>query len=206
MKGIRKMEYFKQFINGLKFLERFDKAFRKQNINFETIEQDFNNSRTPENEATHHSFRNIIEKVANDYVKQIPINNLINNCHTISDGFFNGIKANELYKNTDLYITIGNIIYKGINIYNLSKQKLKSIINQGFQPDKELPLHVWLTLDDMTVFDLTIIPTLLSKGIINSSEIAKPVLAWRENEVSDFLYEPLLVDNGFVDRVDKIKL
>jgi hypothetical protein len=189
----------------LKFLEKFDKAFREQNNNFEAFEQNLNSYCSTENEATHHSFRNIIEKVANDYVKKIPKNDLINNCHIISDGFLNGIKDLRLFQVVNLYVTIGNIYYKGLNVYNLNEQKLESIINQGFQPDKELPIHVWLTLDDMTVFDLTIIPTLISKGIINSSEIDKPVLVWRENDISDFLFEPLLVDNDFMNRVDKMK-
>jgi hypothetical protein len=63
--------------------------------------------------------------------------------------------------------------------------------------------HAWLTLDDMTVVDLTVLPTLTRwKKYPEPSAKQSPVLIWREGQSSDFLYEPLLADNGFVPAID----
>ncbi|MGK0446908.1 MAG: hypothetical protein ACJA2M_000678 [Polaribacter sp.] len=75
----------------------------------------------------------------------------------------------------------------------------------GFQPNTDLPLHVWLTLPNLTIIDLTIIPTLVDKGIeLTLQEKAEKVIIWKENEPSNLRYEPLLVDNSFMHRIDKI--
>jgi len=97
------------------------------------------------------------------------------------------------------------VFYKGRDIYQLTENKLDSVVMDGFQPDQELPLHVWLTLPNLTVVDLTIVPTLLDKGeVLTSQEIESNIIIWKENEPSNFRYVPLLVDNSFMHRVDKI--
>ena len=100
-------------------------------------------------------------------------------------------------------ITIGNVYYRGQNVYKTTKSKIKQILAEGFQPTKTLDVHVWLTLSDMTVVDLSILSTAEAKG----SEIKKysdsHVLIWRDGQPSDFHYEPLLVDDQFYEKVDR---
>lgn len=197
------MEYLKQYVSSLKYLEEFSEEYRKKGNNFEAVEKELLENCSTENENRNSRIRARIEEITNSYVKTVPPENLINNCHVITYDFYQQFIKGYGAKHID--ITIGNSYYQGKSRYNLSKQKLKTIINQGFQPDKELPVHVWLTLDDMTVFDLTIIPTLIAKGELNLNEVTNHVLVWRENTISDFHFEPLLVDNDFIGRVEKIK-
>ncbi len=204
-KGRRELEYLKKFVSSLKFLEEFNKEYRKQGNNFELIEHSLLKFCSTENENMYSFIRAKIEKTAHHFINRIPVENLINNCHIVSSDFYKYWKSVEPSNAFSIDVTIGNVYYQGKSMYDLSKSKLKTIINQGFQPDKELPVHVWLTLEDMTIFDLTIIPTLVAKGMLNLNEAKKTVLVWRENNPSDFYFEPFLIDNDFIDRVDKRK-
>lgn len=100
-------------------------------------------------------------------------------------------------------VTIGNVHYKGQNIYNVSKSALKRILNVGHNTNEKLNVHVWLTLDNMTVFDLTILSSLAAMEIMPPlQEEESPVLVWREDSPGEFNYEPLLIHNAFFDLVD----
>ena len=55
-------------------------------------------------------------------------------------------------------------------------------------------------MDDLTVIDLSIVPTLVKYGHLPAD--TSPVLFWRENAAGDFSFEPLLVDNLFFERID----
>ena len=136
--------------------------------------------------------------------RNMQIEHVINKCHAVSQGFWELLQRYEFSSAFSANITIGNVFFKGRNIYNLSKNKLKYIINEGHSLTKSLDVHVWITFENMTVFDLTIIPTLLHMGLISEKEFKdNPVLTWREDLESEFNYIPLLVDNEFMHRVDK---
>jgi hypothetical protein len=99
-----------------------------------------------------------------------------------------------------LAVTIGNVYYRQNNIYKVTRTSIAQTVAEGFRADKNVDVHVWLTLDDMTVFDLTIVPTLISNGLLAAD--TPPLLMWRETDQSDFKFEPLLADNKFFERVD----
>lgn len=198
------MIYLEKFVDSLKFLVRFNKEYRRSNPDFIEIEQTLRELSHPANKEVYEQMRVVIEKLAFEYAEKIPQEHLVNRCHSVSHGFGEAFRNSELGEAFSMNVTVGNVYYKGNNIYGVTKQKLKQVINQGYQLESELPVHVWLTLDDMSVFDLTIIPTLIEKGLINPSEIEKSILIWHENMESDFHYEPLLVDNDFMHRVDKV--
>ena len=76
--------------------------------------------------------------------------------------------------------------------------------NKGISAWEPLNSHVWLTFPDMTVLDLTIIPTLVDKGLIQPGSYPTPYVLWREDQDSPFSYIPLLQDNNFATLVDQI--
>ncbi len=197
------MNYLENFVNGLEELTRYNKEFKKSNPNFSEIQKTLSEFSSQRNNEPYPDIRKIIHELAIQYVKNAPVGQVVNKCHSISHGFWEGFRNSELAKVFSLNITVGNIFYKNKNIYDLSKSKLKKIIRQGQVLSDTLDVHVWLTLNDLTVLDLTIIPTLVQQGLLPKEELTKsPVLVWHESELSNFSFQPLLVDNDFMHRVD----
>ena len=63
----------------------------------------------------------------------------------------------------------------------------------------------WLTLDDMTVLDLTVHTKLLYKGYKGPKLKAEKPLIWDLSIPGDLDFVPVLVDNHFMYKVDIIQ-
>lgn len=130
-------------------------------------------------------------------------------CHIVSHGFKTFFDQNcsvqSLPQLANLKMTVGNVFYKGENIYKATKRSVCETIDAGRKLDRELDFHVWLTTSDMTVYDLSIIPTLRAKGHNIGSDV-DPLIVWRQGDKSDFIYKPLMVDNELADKVDIISM
>ncbi|MFC1672650.1 hypothetical protein ACFL12_00720 [Pseudomonadota bacterium] len=198
------MNYLDQFIDALKFLTKFNKEYRDMNPDFEETRQILSSFQKATNEDTYINFRKFIKDFSEAFIQKIPEEHVINKCHAASYSFWSAFQNLEYSDAFSIQITVGNVFYKGENIYNLSKGNLTKIINKGPSRDEALDAHVWVTLEDMTVIDLTIIPTLVHRGLLPKSELdTGRVLIWRECDKSDYSYQPILVDNDFTQRVDE---
>jgi hypothetical protein len=134
-------------------------------------------------------------------VKRGPIEH---NCHAISHGFAATLQQTPFGEVFPLAMTIGNVWFRGNNIYKVTRQKIDQIIREGFVPDKTVDVHVWLTLSNMTVVDLTLLSTLSALGLSESAPSRDDrVLFWQEATPGDFEFEPLLVDNDFFSKVER---
>jgi hypothetical protein len=199
------MSYLDEFVESLRHLESFNKGFRGQNKDFFLIKKTLSEFWKMRDEDPYTSMRVVLEHLSSTYVKGIPQESIVNKCHAISQGFWEIFQSSELAIGFSLNITIGNVIYENNNLYNLDKSRLKIIMNQGHLLSESLDAHVWLTFEDMTVVDLTIMPTLFFRGMVSEKEwLENPVVIWREDIESPLKYQPLLVDNEFMYRVDKI--
>lgn len=197
--------YKELFVNSILRLGKYDLSFHEIGQSKEELLPIFEQNQYVYNQEPLVHFEALVIKLCKEYVGNIPSKHITNACHAICQGFNDAFDASANREQGDLDITIGNVFYKNRNIYQLTENKLDSLMSDGFQSDKELPLHVWLTLPNLTVIDLTIIPTLLDKGeVLTPREIESNIIIWKENDHSNFRYEPLLVDNSFMHRVDKI--
>lgn len=200
--------YTKHFINALRFLSKIDKSYRKTQPDYLQIEKDISNNKEGDLREEYDSIREeLLKPSAEDYLYK-QNNELANSCHGLSHAFrlvWESLTHNSGYNiGTDypLFVTIGNIYYKNENIYNLSKSSLKKILNEGNATDKTLDVHVWLTWQDMTVVDLSIISTLIRREKMDSPDDGSLALIWTEDNPGDFWFEPILVDNNFFNKVD----
>lgn len=141
----------------------------------------------------------LLTKFASHYLGQLG-RSAAHGCHAISNGFLRTWEGTPLAGGFPLAVTIGNVRFRGKDIYGADVQTVLGLLRAGPTSGAELPVHVWLTLDDMTVFDLSIKPTLRAMGVADLS--GDEVLSWTDREPSDFEFEPLLVDNNFFERVD----
>lgn len=149
--------------------------------------------------------RSRLRVLAEDYVlacaERGPVEH---SCHAISHGFATTLQEHPLGDDSPLAITIGNVSYKGDSLYQVTHERIDTILKHGFDPTKTVDVHVWLTLDDMTVVDLSILSTLAAMGLTSGlPRGAGRVVFWRDDSVSEFEYEPLLVDNDFFSKVER---
>lgn len=146
----------------------------------------------------------ILPAIAEQFIKQSPPD-LAGLCHSVSQQFFDNWMQSELSQTSELAITVGSVEFKGKPLYPVSKSSIRRTLAEGFNPDRELDLHVWLTFPNMRVLDLTIIPTLLVKGLINADYFGElQHVIWTESSNSELNYRPMLQDDRFLFKVDQI--
>lgn len=159
----------------------------------------------PRNADVYKKMVPIISEIARKFAsKHDPITQLGRRCHTLSDNFNRGWSAHVGNMPIWLLLTVGEVKYKQESVYDITQSKVEDCVRRGFQPNEALGVHVWLTLEDMTIFDLTIMASLLRLGWISKAEYdARPVIIGKPEELQDFVFVPYLVDNDFVAKVDR---
>lgn len=125
-------------------------------------------------------------------------------CHVFSDHFNRAWRASLPNNPIWLLLTIGDVKHRGESVYDVSEFDVVQAAKCGFRPDEPLRVHVWLTLEDMTIIDLTLMASLLRLKWVSESEYKEmPVVIGKPDELADFEYTPYLVDNDFVSRVEQ---
>jgi len=196
------MSYLEQFVDSMRFLEKFDKNQKKEGLNYEDVSRGI--ERNLLDEELQNFLDNNLGNAANGFIRNSP-GNLANLCHSVSQQFYENWMSQKIGDIAPVAITVGNVKYKGQEIYQVSRSSVKRIMAKGFCPDESLDVHVWLTFSNMTVLDLTIIPTLVSKGLASPSEFEDlRYVIWKEGESSSFEYIPVLQHNNFMYVVDKV--
>ncbi len=197
-------KYIGQFIDGLRFLVKLNKEYRKTQPDFSQIESVIRSNQSGGMIDSYQDVRNkALQPLADHYLGNLggPAE-IANRCHALSHGFFETWRRTDMGEAFPLAVTIGNVFYRDENIYGLSKSALKKILNEGRRPDKSLDVHVWLTLDDMTVLDLSIISTLITREQLSADDVDSLVLVWSADHPGEYWFEPILVDNDFFNRVE----
>ncbi|ENZ78058.1 hypothetical protein OR214_02334 [Ralstonia pickettii OR214] len=196
------MSYLEQFIESMRFLEFFQSDSMPD---FTEVRRALLGFQSAENEPM---YRGLLEEVllplGAAFLANSPLK-VANSCHSVSHAYRHNFRnlpgVGDVF---ELAVTVGNIYYRGENIYQASRDSIRDLIMQGPRDGEDLPVHVWLTLEDMTVLDLTILASLRHRGQYEGP--SEGMLVWRENDPGDFLFEPLLVDNLFATRVDNVTL
>lgn len=194
--------YLEQFIESLRFLSELEPKYSPdfKQINDAIL---FTKNDKEVREVYEKIKDTLIIPLAKDHLNKIAgVSTIAHSCHSISYSFMTTWQKFEISKNFPLMMTIGNVYYKNENIYGLTKSKLKAIIKEGNLTNENLDVHVWLTRDDMTVFDLTVVSSLRAMGKLSENKLKPEVLVWSDDITSDFRYEPILTDNDFFSKVD----
>jgi len=193
------MSYLNQFISAWKFGHTFNSQVRPTHDQVTTL-------RAQVTAVLETEYKQWLHAQATGFAEGIPPRHVINRCHAISQSFFENYGRHGAATSYPIFVTVGNVFYQGLDIYGLSKNELRAIISQGPTTRETLGVHVWLTLSDSTVMDLTLIPTLRARGILpaGTRELGS-VLMWNEANPGPFRFRPLLVDNQFLYRVDSIR-
>lgn len=198
------MSYTTEFAEALIFNKKVDKELKNQNIDREALIYNIENEFKSDHDLGEF-LNSILDVAAKSFISNSTID-LANQCHNVSQQFFNNWMSQELGEIAPISITIGNISFDNEEIYTVSKSSIKKTINEGFNPNKSLDLHVWLTFQNMKVLDLTIVPTLIRKGLATSEDFnGKKYVIWEEEDGSRLAYKPILQNNHFLYLVDRVK-
>lgn len=196
------MEYISKFLDAMIFAGELDPELKIGQEKIAQLEKYYNEQR--KNKEIKVIINKELSQYANGYIQNAPFT-LANQCHNISQSFFDLCTKNRITEICGMAITIGNVKYKGKELYKATPEYIKETIDKGFQPEEPLNLHVWLTLVDMSVLDLTIIPTLISKNIATPKDFkSKDLVVWRKNNDHHLEYIPMLHDDNFLHKVDKV--
>jgi hypothetical protein len=194
--------YLEQFIESMRYLEFFQSDSMPDYAEIRRALLGFQSAANAE------MYRGLLEEVllplGASFLANSPFK-VANSCHSVSHAFRHSFRnlpsVGEVF---ELAITVGNVSYRGENIYQASRDRIRDLIMQGPRDGEDLPVHVWLTVEDMTVLDLTILASLRHRGQYEGH--SEGMLVWKANDPGDFLFEPLLVDNLFATRVDNVTL
>ncbi|KRW67435.1 hypothetical protein AO741_20790 [Pseudomonas sp. TTU2014-105ASC] len=196
------MKYLTRFVDSIRFLEKFDKAQKRQGLNYDDVIRGIEGNML--DKELQSFLDNHLVNAANGFIQNSP-GNLADLCHSVSQQFYENWMSQEIGDIAPVAITVGNVKYKGKEIYQVSKSSLKRIMAKGFCPNESLEVHVWLTFSNMTVLDLTIVPTLISKGVASASDFDdRRYVIWKEDGGSNFEYIPILQHNNFMYVVDRV--
>jgi len=193
------MSYLDQFVSALRFY--FDlNPDEDVRPDFNRLQRHFQQARSANPASSHAITKAFLARLADRFVDGYP-GDIAHACHAASAGFLASWGASRPpgLPGT-LSITVGSVRFKGRHVFQTTRNAIAQLIDAGRAPGADLPVHVWLTLDDMTVIDLSIVATLIKYGELSAG--APPVLFWRDDAPGDFVFEPLLVDNLFFQRID----
>lgn len=194
--------YLEQFIESVRYLEVFQSDAMPD---YTEMGRTLLSFQSAENAPM---YRRLLEEVllplGRSFLANSPFK-VANSCHSVSHAFrHNFCNLPGVGEMFELAVTVGNVYYRGENIYQVSRDSIRDLVKRGPRDGEVLPVHVWLTLEDMTVLDLTILASLRHRGQYDGH--SDGMLVWNANEPGDFIFEPLLVDNLFATRVDNVTL
>ncbi|WP_439892840.1 hypothetical protein ACS7SF_23210 (plasmid) [Ralstonia sp. 25C] len=190
--------YLDQFIESVRYLETFQPG---QRLDYAAMRRGLLGFQAPRKAQTYQSLLDgVLLPLSTSFLARSPLH-VAHACHSVSHAFRHNFRSlPDVGHAFELALTVGNVYYRGENIYQASRSCIRDLILRGPRNGEELPVHVWLTLEDMTILDLTILASLRHHGRYDGE--SDRMLVWKENEPSDFHFEPLLVDNLFATRVD----
>jgi hypothetical protein len=195
--------YLDQFLDSLKFFSQLHPDI--QHPDLEEMKRNILSYQTGELADFYNKFRQGITAVANLYIEGAGgIQAAALNAHTHSQGLMTTWNQSQFGEACPLCVTIGNLYYKGTNLFPTTRDGIRSMIQRGKDRSAPIQGHFWLTADDMTVVDPTIISTLARWGKYPETKAKQcPTIIWREDSNSDFCYKPLLIDNTLFALIDE---
>ncbi|MFB4203985.1 hypothetical protein KBTX_03115 [wastewater metagenome] len=196
------MSYLDEFIESMRFAADLSGAGTVAAHDFEALRNYYRDAANNQNLAKF--VQGPFLQLAKQFISNTPYN-VADQCHSVSQQFFDRCHDIGIAENCGLAITVGNIEFKGREVYPTSREHVASTLETGFSPDSPLDLHVWITTVNMFVLDLTVIPTLLSKGLARPKDFkGKEVLVAKHGIKKSLRYRPILHDDRFMYKVDRI--
>lgn len=120
------MDYIKEFITAIIFAGEIDPSRSINHEQSKHLEEYYREQ--AKNKELKVRINKEITKYAQLHINKAPIN-LANQCHNISQSFFDLCTKIGLTQEVGMAITVGNVIYKGKGLYNSSPASVNGHLN-----------------------------------------------------------------------------
>ncbi|MFK7995384.1 MAG: hypothetical protein AB8B87_14680 [Granulosicoccus sp.] len=198
------MSFEQKFTQGIEYRQHFDPDFYLDDDARNLLEQTFVNT---SQKAMQEPFRSIRLGICAEAAKYAADNSVepfsyqsLADSHTFLQACLDQKFLDERY----MTLTVGDVSFDGEKLFNATRQTIQHCVAEGISTVDEPEFHVWLTLVDMTVIDLTIISHLIKQTRLPTPASMEQWLnVWRPERRGRFDYHPILIDDSFLSRLQK---
>lgn len=198
------MSYEQQFTQGIQNRVNFDSHFSFDESAKALLEKTFRKTSAKSLDEPFFSIRQRICTEAALYASDRSVVPFSYQCLADSHTFLTACIEHKLVNKTYMTLTIGDVSHEGEKLFNTKQSILEECVRNGISTLDEPKFHVWLTLADMTVIDLTIVSQLQATGRVLIPESGEQWLTvWRPERPGRLNYHPLLIDDAFLSRLQR---
>lgn len=198
------MSFAKQFTKGIEFRTQFDENFSLNLQDMKLLESMFVKTSGQAMDEPFFSLRQKICRLAQTYAADRSTKSFAYQCLADSHTFLQACIDQRIIDERYMTLTVGDVSYSNKRLYGASRETINLAIKHGISTRDKQQFHVWLTLADMTVVDLTINSQLTESGTKTRQEFdAQPLNVWRPERCGKFNYHPVLIDDDFLKRLQR---
>jgi hypothetical protein len=152
-------------------------------------------------------FRNMIlhesGRINSFLEKRDPFSEISNRCAYICHHIIGPCSRLRPFEASRVALTVGAVHHKGENTFNVTRDSVISVMKIGYNPKCGYRIHAWLTVENMTILDPTILANLLKNEKISGESYVHCRTLVHDPDVADeFEFTPFLVDNSFFVKTD----
>lgn len=198
------MSFEKHFTQSIEFRTRFDAHFTIDEPAIELLEGTFRRTRERAMQEPFFSIRQGICALAQEYAADTSVDAYSYQCLADCHVFLRACIEQKIVHEKYMTLTVGDVSYRGSRLFGATRETMEQVVANGIST-QDVPLfHVWLTLADMTVIDLTIMDQLARKGFLDGpADKVQKLNVWSPGNPGKFVYHPILVDDEFIKRLQK---
>ena len=198
------MSFSEEFVRGISYRSHFDSAFKIDANSARVLERAFDSTSAKAMEEPFFSIRQQVCSLAQVYAADNHVAPYSYQCLADSHTFLNACLTQRIVNEKYMTLTVGDVSFDGQKLFDSSRSSLELAVAQGISTQDKPLFHVWLTLADMTIVDLTIINQLVSLNQIRTPASDDEWLhVWRAERKGRFDYHPMLVDDDFLSRLQR---
>jgi len=198
------VSFQQQFTSGIEYRTHFDTHFKLDEKAQAKLEATFCQTSERALEEPFFSLRQKVCSLAQSYAADNSVEPFAYQCLADSHTFLTACLEQDIVKKRYMTLTIGDVSVDGQRLYNVSRDTLRSAVDNSISTFDAPKFHVWLTLVDMTVIDLTIVNQLTGLQKIARPESPEQWLnVWRPERRGRFDYHPILIDDDFLSRLQR---
>ncbi len=200
------MSFEQQFTHGIAYRAHFDPAFRLDDEASRLLEDTFRNTSGKAMEEPFFSIRQTVCSYATTYAADRSAAHYSYQCLADSHTFLRSCLDHKYVNPRYMTLTVGDVSVDGHRLYNTTQETISAAVTTGISTVDTPKFHVWLTLADMTVIDLTLVRQLATMGRISEPQSIEPerwLTVWREERKGNLDYHPILIDDDFLARLQR---
>lgn len=198
------MSFTEQVVDSIGYRGHFDPNFHLDEEIAQILEQTFKNTAAKSMQEPFFSIRQRVCSLAQTFAADQSAEAFSYQCLADSHTFLQACLKEREVKEQYMTLTVGDISFDGKKLFGTSRQTLQQAVETGISTRDTPKFHVWLTLVDMTVIDLTI-----ALYLIKTEHIEPPtsddqwLTVWRPERKGRLDYHPMLIDDKFLSRLQR---